>query len=599
MRVRITLVVLTLAVALVACDSGSGSKANAPSSSSSTSSTSLPPCKDAAASAKVVEPKGSAATGQLLATASVEPGPVSVLTGVVKTVAAEPVTLDVVATSPSGAVTVPTAAAATNQEVPLLGLQADTSYDVAVTANTAAGRSETLQLTFSTGSLPVDIPPTTTRVSTPARMAPGITLFNTMPWGPGKKATCTPTSSKYAGWILGLDAEGKVVWYYRSQIGITDVSPTSRGTLLVSMNDVLIREIDMLGNTLSELGTKVATDYVKKTVTGVKFAGPDTVPIDIDSAHHELAELGNGDLLTINTEVVDLDKKAAKGLCKGAKADDGTPIPDPTGVVADQIVELTREGKVVHTWPLKKYFDPITQPGSDMCVIGNPVAPPNYFYPQRKGLRDWMHTNAAAVDPATNTLFVSIRHLDTVIGIRYADDASGASGDMLWKLSPKGGTLKLTAGGYAYHGHAVEPETGGRILYFDNGNNRPADTQGGKPLPPYSRAVMFQLDPAAGTATQLWQHRDDTPAGTPEFAPFLGDADLLPNGNILITYGGDGTKDGVFYTRFVEVIPDYTNGNDTVVMDTTLGDQKTNGFTAYRADRVPSLYFAGLDLPPS
>ncbi len=594
MRGRNVLVLcVALTIALVACDSNGGSKA------SSTSTTTLPACKDVDTTAKVVEPKGSTGSGRLVTDVSVEPGPVSVLTGVVKTTSAEPVTLDVVATAPSGTVTVPTAAAAASQEVPLLGLHADTTYDVAVTAKTAAGDSDTVNLTFSTGSLPQDLPPTVFSTSTPAKMAPGITLFNTMPWGVGTKAKCAPIHSDYAGWILGVDDQGQVVWYYKSRIGITDVSPTPRGTLLVSINDVVIREIDMLGNTISELGTKVATDYVKATVGGLSFTGPDTVPIAIDSAHHELSELGNGDLLTITTEVIDLSPKAATGLCKGAEAEDGTPIPDPKGVVADRIVELTRAGKVVHEWPLKRYFDPIEQPGSDMCVIGNPVAPPNYFYPQRKGLRDWMHTNAAVVDTATNTLLVSIRHLDTVIGLRYADDASGKSGDVLWKLSPKGGTLELTSGGYAYHGHAVEPESANRILYFDNGNGRPTGTKNGKPLPPYSRAVMFQLDPAAGTARQLWQHRDDTPQGTPEFAPFLGDADLLPNGNILITYGGDGTPDGVFYTRFVEVVPDYVNGNDTVVFDMTLGDKTTRGFTAYRADRVPTLYFAGLNLPPS
>jgi arylsulfate sulfotransferase len=597
MRRRTALVALTatLVLTLVACDSGGGSEA----SPSSSSSTTLPACTDAGATTKVVEPKGSTGSGGIVSHASVEPGPVSVLTGIVRTTAAEPVSLDVVATAPSGTVTVPTTKAAPSQEVPLLGLLAETTYAVAVTATTAAGDSDTVNLTFSTGSLPKDLPPTTTKVSTPARMAPGITLFNTMPWGPAPKATCAPVQSKDAGWILGLDAGGEVVWYYKSEIGITDVSPTARGTLLVSMDDVLIREIDMLGNTLSELGTKVATDYVKKTVTGVRFVGPDTERIDIASAHHEVSELPDGNLLTITTAVVKLDPEAARGMCKGVEAQDGTPVPDPTAVVADTIVELTPAGEIVHEWPLRRYFDPISQPGSDMCAIGNPIAPPNWFYPDREGLRDWMHTNAAAVDTTTNTLLVSIRHLDTVIGIRYADDASGKSGDVLWKLSPKGGTLDLTSGDYAYHGHAIEPETGDRILYFDNGNGRPTGEKNGKPLPPYSRAVMYQLDRAAGTATQLWEHRDTTPEGTPENAVFLGDADLLPNGNVLITYGGAGTADGVFYSRFVEVVPDLANGNDTVVFDTTLGDRTTNGFTAYRADRIPSLYFDGLHLPPS
>jgi hypothetical protein len=582
---------LAVMTALSACSSGGSAKSGS-KSGSSTSSTTLPPCPVKAT--KTVAPKGSTASGTIAGTVSVEPGPVSVLTGLVKDDAPEPVTLAVVATHGEDRVVVPTTAAATSPSVPLLGLHPTTKYDVAVTATTPTGQSETVHLTYSTGSLPADMPPVRTTLSKPAQMAPGFTLLNTMPWGPGKDAKCKPPASRYSGWIIGVNDKGEVVWYYRSKLSIADVSPTRQGTLLVSVNDVMIREIDMLGNTLEELGTRVATEYVKTDIAGVTFAGPDTKPIAIDSSHHELTQMPNGNLMTISTEIVTLDPTKAKGMCKGVKDTDGKPVSDPTAVVADIVTELTPAGDVVKEWHLKDYFDPYQQPGSDMCVPTNPVAPPNWFYPDRQGLRDWMHTNAAVLDPATNTIDVSIRHLDTVLGIRYADDAGGAAGTVAWKLSPKNGTLRLTSGSYSYHGHAIEPNSDNRLLYFDNGNGRPGTAAAGGKKPAYSRAVMYRIDPASGTAEQIWEHRDDATSGTPIFTPFLGDADLLANNDVLITYAGASTPEGVYYSRFVEVVPGTDGAPDQVVFDMTLGDQKTTGFTAYRSDRVPSLYFAGV-----
>ncbi len=519
-----------------------------------------------------------------------KPGPHSVLTAVVRATASRPVSLAVVARSGSGAIEVPATEASTKPKAIVLGMTATTDYDVSATATAAGGRHETVHLTFSSGSLPANLPAVHTTVSTPAQMAPGITLFNTLAWGPGNAATCEPAPDP-GGWIIGVNASGTVVWYYRSALEIADVSPTPRGTLLVSIHDVVIREIDMLGNVLSELGSRVATTYACQDLTGRSNVTDRTVPIDIDSTHHELTELPNGHLLTLSTEVITLDPARARGLCRGVKDPKGNPIPDPTGVVADVVVELTRQGRVVNRWPLTDYFDPLEQPGSDLCVIGNPIAPPNWFYPAKKGLRDWTHANAAALDEATNTLLVSIRQLDSVIGIRYAADASGPAGQQKWILSPRYGTLDLTSGQFAYHGHAVEPESGGRILYYDNGNAWPGTVEVGGSEANYSRAVMYQIDAAAGTADQIWEHRDLTPEGEPVSTPFLGDADMQPNGNILITHGGAATKDGVFYSRIVEVTPNYNGGDDTVVFDLTLGDRSTMGYTAYRADRVPSLYF--------
>lgn len=48
----------------------------------------------------------------------------------------------------------------------------------------------------------------------------------------------------------------------------------------------------------------------------------------------------------------------------------------------------------------------------------------------------------------------------------------------------------------------------GTLIMYDNGNMRPGTTVGGGTAPPFSRAVQYEIDVDAGTATQLWEHRD-------------------------------------------------------------------------------------------
>ena len=60
---------------------------------------------------------------------------------------------------------------------------------------------------------------------------------------------------------------------------------------------------------------------------------------------------------------------------------------------------------------------------------------------------------------------------------------------------------------------------------YDNGQGRPVER-------PYSRVVEFRVDLDARVATRLWEWRDDG-----WYDPVLGDADWLPNGNVLVTKG--------------------------------------------------------------
>lgn len=518
-------------------------------------------------------------------TADIEPGANSELSAVLSVETDVPTTLEVTVEGPGRSATSTVDDAATSHTVPLVGMRAESTYSVVVEASGEDTGAESVELSHRTGSLPDELPPITVDVA-PDDPPPGeVTLFNAMYWAPDDADGDTPDE---LGFVLGVDGAGEVVWYYRAEHLITDVEQTERGTLLISVDDVVVREIDLLGTTIEEWGTEVARVHVPTNINGDPFFGPMTEQLPIDSAHHEVTELANGHLLTISTEVIELDPAATEGLCDGATDGDGQPIADPTAVVADVVVELDEQREVVRQWRMADYFDPLERNGSDLCTIGMPIAPPNWFYPEIDGLRDWTHANAAVIDEATNTLLVSMRHLDSILAIRYDDADDGAAGEVLWDLSPEG-TLEMVDGGeFALHGHAVEPQDDGTILYYDNGNGRAGTVDAGGDTPTYSRAVLYDVDDDTGQVTQLWEHRDVDDDGTPVFSAFLSDVDRLPDDNVLITHGAIAGEDGTLTARLVEVVPgERPDGSgDTIVWDLTIGDGRSAGWTVYRSERI-------------
>ena len=80
------------------------------------------------------------------------------------------------------------------------------------------------------------------------------------------------------------------------------------------------------------------------------------------------------------------------------------------------------------------------------------------------------------LDEKRNAVIISSRHMSAVLAIRYADDANGKSGDLLWRLGPGGDFTVHGSGELQYYQHAVEVQDDGSILLYDNGNMRPGTT---------------------------------------------------------------------------------------------------------------------------
>jgi hypothetical protein len=488
-----------------------------------------------------------AASGELRSF-SVRRGPNSVLTAVVSLRAERPLPARVVAEAEGHRVEVPPTEAAGVQDIPVVGLRAETAYDLSVQlvdGDEVVG-SGTARL--ETPPVPDSLPSWDVAVSEPERMAPGVTIFDAARWG------TDPRPAEAVAALMGLDEDGELVWYYASDQSIGDAEMTDRGTVVMMVPPFGIREIDVLGNEVR----------LWQLASEPEPGGPVEVApgrYGIDYFHHEASLLPNGNLLTIGATSDELSPAEQEALCPGD--------PDRFGFRDDVIVEFTPEGELVHQWALSEIVDPRQVPGAVLCE-------------EDAEYRDWAHANGAIIDPARNAVIVTARHIDLMVAFRYQDDAEGPSGELLWSLGPEG-TLPLD-GDHSYHLHAPELEADGSILLYDNGNGRPGAPE------PYSRAVQYAIDdsspdPADWSARQVWEHRTDDDDGSPLYADFLADADRLPNGNVLIDHGGIGQREPPARARIIEVVPEPVAGGE-IVFDVRLEDT----YVAYRAERLPSLY---------
>lgn len=138
-------------------------------------------------------------------------------------------------------------------------------------------------------------------------------------------------------------------------------------------------------------------------------------------------------------------------------------------------------------------------------------------YPVEGASGDWDHLNTVEHVPGEDALILSPRNLNRLLKV---DRASGA---VLWALGEEG-DFELADEDQFLHQHAPEVQPGGSILLFDNGLAGVRE---------WSRAIEIAYDEEQMTAEVIWEFRPQPDL----FAPIWSDADRLPNGNTLVTFG--------------------------------------------------------------
>lgn len=506
-----------------------------------------------------------------------------------------PVRAQVTASSGDHVVSTPlTSAADSDLEIPVVGLRPDRSYAIDIDIFDETDELiETVTAEFATDPLPSWIADHDVTVDA-ARTSPGYTIVEFDPALPEDEGPFTQ-------YLAAYDDTGAIVWYYTNSGTLGGVEQTVDGTFLMHYWPFGIREVDMAGNVVAQWRpqpTSVAPGAVDDEAL-VSEVDPDQIAlfgdvlegnegdaeptpvraewIDLLSFHHENWPMPNGNVLALSSTTHALTADQRSILCPGD--------PVEFDVVSDVAVEFDRAGTVLRTWDLWDVIDVMEYPGAEMCVESGLFAEPDR--------RDWTHANSVVYDPERDAVIVSVRHTDQIIAFDHLDD-EGPQGDVRWVLGA-GATMPFDAEP-TYHQHAVEVNDDGSLVVFDNGNLRPGTSPDDPENPPYSRAVIYDVDDTSAdsadwSARQRWEYRADDADGTPVYSDFISDADVLANGNVLITFGGIGTFPPTpadpLRALIVEVVPTGASGGD-VVMQITTKDGQPN--TVYRSERIETFY---------
>ena len=371
----------------------------------------------------------------------------------------------------------PTPAYQVEHSVVVLDLQPDRTYQIVFVATDEAGndvRSSAYEMT--TPALPDDFPPTAVARSEPDRMEPGVTLFSVF-----RRTEDDPGTD--FGLLLAVNAAGEVVWYYRSDERITDARRLRNGNLLYTGGAKRDRlyEIDMLGHLVR-----------RWHAAGVPRDVPaDSIPVPIDTFHHEVYEMPSGNFLALSTELRQLDDYPS------SETDSAAPR-ETAHVVGGVIVEFTPAGQVVREVKLFDVLDPY-RIGYDS--LGTTFWRETYGEVVEGDTRDWLHDNGIIYDASDDSAIVSLRHGDAVIKIDLA------TGDLKWILGtpegwndPQRARLLEPVGDLAwtFHQHSPMLTPTGNLLLYDNGNYRVRPyTEKPPPSEYYSRVVEYAIDEAA------------------------------------------------------------------------------------------------------
>lgn len=435
--------------------------------------------------------------------------------------------------------------------LPLFGLRPSTRHEIQVTI--ANKKGETIQapatLTFTTPDLPKDpeFPPIQVKTSEPKSMEPGITIISVRRSGRGPGGapiTANPTATKgkaktktkggqgggapaaespFAtgyGLLLGLDNEGQVVWYFRTNSRISDFKRLSNGNIIYLTADSRAVEIDWLGN--------IQGHWNAPALSTLTF-------------HHAIEQASNGNLIVLGSEIREIENYYTSET--DAKAPRGKEK-----IKGDEIVEFDRSGKVVWRWRAMDHLD--------VFRLGYLTFNRYWIIRGFPDTRDWSHGNGLYYDPKDNSVLLSLRQQSAILKIARPSGKIqwilGEPGDWNEKLKPL--ILRAppdTKWFWHQHGPSVTPQ--GNVLVFNNDINQARPfTPAAPPEKSLTRAMEFSVDPRKRTTKLVWESEPAGPDNVLTFA--MGDVDYMPKtGNILIHYGSATRRDGSPWARVREV----------------------------------------------
>ncbi len=464
--------------------------------------------------------------------------------------------------------------------LPVVGMRPGRRHILRVTVRDRSGATQTLRpLGYTTPALPTDpaeFPKIHVKAHLPAKVEPGLTLFNPRRRIPG---AASRRFNQGFGMLVAVDERGEVVWYYRGDSRISDFAQLRNGNLVFITQDNRLVEIDLLGN------------IKRQWVARGRPEGPgDGTPVDTLTFHHSVKELPNGNVLILGTE-----RRQVEAYFTSAW--DSAAPRRTQWVMGDEIVEFRKsDGRVVWRWKAFDHLDPMR--------IGYQTFSGYWERRGWPGTVDWTHANNVSFVGRDNAVLCNLRYQSAILKIdRETGNIIWIAGEHSgWPKTLQGRLLKLEGTDkWFWHQHAPELTAKGTLLLFDNDNfrARPFD----EPAPPSavrSRAAEYRIDERGRTIHRVWT--SEIPGEGPLASWAMGSARALPKtGNVLVGYGlmflPEDLKAATWQTRLQfkgrTMIREFTHTTPAeVVWELTLTSQDPTskiGWSLFGARRLPRL----------
>ena len=401
---------------------------------------------------------------------------------------------------------------------PLLMVHPDQEYQInfAITDETSQRQMYPDTLTWKTPSLPaeeMEFPNISVSVAEKERMADGYTLMNPRRRIPLDQEGANEKNKSF-GMLLAVDADGKVVWYYRTDSRISDFDLISDDQISFMTQDSRLHVIDWMGN-------KKQIWYAGDRPEGSSEEG---TPVgQALTFHHDATFMPNGNVVILSSEYKTLENYFTSETNANAprKAQE---------VMGDIIIEFDSTGKVVWEWNTFDYLDPYR--------IGYETFSKYWERRGFPGVIDWSHANAIVYDDEDDAFIINFRYQSALMKIDKASkeidwifgEPSGWSSDLKQKLVSLEGEAD-----WFWHQHSPTFEDG-KILLFNNANYQARPFNSTVPIGTTTSHVLeFSLDEQELKAEQTWSTKAENSQKIVSIA--MGDVDYLPNGNVLAAYG--------------------------------------------------------------
>lgn len=184
---------------------------------------------------------------------------------------------------------------------------------------------------------------------------------------------------------------------------------------------------------------------------------------------------------------------------------------------------------------------------------------------------DLPHSNTIFYDAETDTLLYNPRNIDTFFKINHTNS------EIIWGIGEHGNFSMYSLAGDPVsalfsHSHSVEQVNDTTYILFDNDYHDDFFLSEEK-----SRIVEITVNETTMTANHSWIWT----APDSYYCRFWGDADRLPNGNRLGTFGYFTHNEGGYSARLVEV-----DESGTIVWSMDFPDSGAYSYGIYRCERV-------------